>query len=430
MQAVGQLSPQAWLTHADTRAVIAALTAGGATARFAGGCVRDALLNLPVSDIDIAIDRPPEDTLRLLKATGIRAIPTGIAHGTITAVMPEHHYEITTLRRDVETDGRHAVVAFTDDWKADAMRRDLTINALFADAEGRVFDPVDGMADLAARRVRFVGHAETRIAEDVLRILRFFRFHGRYGAPPADAEALAACRRLAPRIADLSGERIRDEMLKILGGHHPAEVVLLMRGEGVTRWVLPEPLDVGRLRLLSWLEERGIPGLAADPLRRLGALLSTAPAGAEADVAARWRLSNAETQRLAAMLQPSSEGAPHVEMRREAARRALDDLGETAWRDQVLLAWAGYRELNGTGGPLPGSRGTRAWETLLHLPETDPLPAFPLAGADVLVTGVPPGPQVGEILRRLRAAWREEDFRPGRDDLLARLARAADARET
>lgn len=429
MQAVGQLSPQEWLSHPDTRRVIAALTAEGATARFAGGCVRDALLKLPVADIDIAIDRPPEDTLRLLKAAGIRAIPTGIDHGTITAVTPSRHYEITTLRRDVETDGRHAVVAFTDDWTADAMRRDLTINALFADAEGRVFDPVDGMADLGARRVRFVGHAETRIAEDVLRILRFFRFHGRYGAPPADADALAACRRLAPKLADLSGERIRGEMLKILDGHHPAEVILLMRGEGVTRWLLPEPLDVGRLRLLSWLEERGVPGLAADPLRRLGALIAAAPEDAAAAVAARWRLSNAEADRLAAMRRPSSEGPPAVAMPVAAARRALDDLGPTAWRDQVLLAWAAYRDLNGTGGPLPGSRGSCAWDALLHLPEADPVPTFPLTGADVVAEGVAPGPEVGALLRRIRAAWRAEDFRPDRADLLARLARAVDARD-
>ena len=429
MQAVGQLSPQAWLSHADTQAVIAALTADGATARFAGGCVRDALLNLPVSDIDIAIDRPPEETLRLLKVAHIRAIPTGIAHGTITAVTPARSFEITTLRRDVETDGRHAVVAFTDDWTADAMRRDLTINALFADADGRVFDPVDGMADLGARRVRFVGDAATRISEDVLRILRFFRFHGCYGAPPADADALAACRRLAPKLADLSGERVQAEMLKILGGHYPADVIVLMRGEGVTRWLLPEPLAVGRLRLLSWLEERGVHDLAADPLRRLGALIAAAPADAAAGVASRWRLSNAAAARLAAMRAPSAEGAPRVDMSRDAARRALDDLGPTAWRDQVLLAWAGYRETHGTGGPVPGSRGTRAWEALLHLPETAPVPGFPLGGTDVLARGVPPGPKVGELLRQLRAEWRAEDFRPDREDLLARLAAAANTRD-
>jgi len=430
MQAVGQLSPQAWLAHADTQRVIAALTADGATARFAGGCVRDALLNLPVSDIDIAIDRPPEETLRLLKAAGIRAVPTGLAHGTVTAVMPYRHFEITTLRRDVETDGRHAVVAFTDDWTADAMRRDLTINALFADAEGRVFDPVDGIADLGARRVRFVGDAATRIAEDVLRILRFFRFYGRYGAPPADPQALAACRRLAPKIADLSGERVRDEMLKILAGHHPAEVIVLMRGEGVTHWLFPEPLDVGRMRLLSWLEERGVSDLAADPLRRLGALIATASPDAAAEVTARWRLSNAEADRLAAMLRPSPEGAPRVDMDPASARRALDDLGVVAWTDQVLLAWADYRQTYGTGGPVPGSCGTRAWESLLHLPETDPVPAFPLGGADVLALGVPAGPPVGELLRRLRAEWREEDFRPDREHLLARLAIVANTRDT
>lgn len=427
MQAVGQLSPQEWLVHPDTRRVIAALTADGATARFAGGCVRDALLGLPVNDIDIAIDRPPEDILRLLAAAGIRAVPTGIEHGTVTAVTPSRSFEVTTLRRDVETDGRHAVVAFTDDWEADAMRRDLTINAMFAGPDGAVFDPCDGLPDLGARRVRFVGVAEDRIAEDVLRILRFFRFYGRYGAPPADVAALAACRRFAPRIADLSGERIRDEMLKILGGADPAQVILLMRGEGVTPWLLPEPLDIGRLRLLAWLECRGVVGQCGDPLRRLAALVALAPVAARADLAARWRLSNADSDRLAAILSPPEDGFPRVDMPREAARRALADLGDEIWRDQVLLAWAGYRHAHGSGGPLPGSRGTAAWEALLHLPETAPVPVFPLKGADVLALGIAPGPRVGLLLRQLRNAWRRADFALGRDELLARLAAAVAA---
>lgn len=422
MLPLGQLPPQDWLTQPDTRTVMAALAARGATARFAGGCVRDALLGRPVADVDIAIDVPPEETLALLAAAGIRAVPTGLAHGTVTAVLPGRSFEITTLRRDVETDGRHAVVAFTDDWAADAMRRDLTINALYADADGAVYDYCEGLADLGARRVRFVGDAAARVEEDVLRILRFFRFFGRYGAPPPDVEALAACRRFAPRIAGLSGERIAREMLKILSGPDPAEVILLMRGEGVARQVLPEPFAPGRLRVLSWLETRGLVGLEADPIRRLAALIATLDPVADADRAAalagRWRLSNREADRLAGCL---AADRPHAGMSRADARRALADCGPETWRDRVLLAWAEYRHGYGAGGPLPGSRGSAAWEALLRLPETAPVPPFPLKGADALALGVPPGPRVGELLRAVEAEWRAEDFAADRAALLDRL---------
>lgn len=420
MLPLGQLGPQEWLTHPDTRRVLAALGARGATARFAGGCVRDAVLGLAVADIDIAIDVPPQETLALLAAAGIRAVPTGLAHGTVTAVLPGRSFEITTLRRDLETDGRHAVVAFTDDWEADAHRRDLTINALYADADGAIYDYCDGLADLGARRVRFVGDAAARVEEDVLRILRFFRFHGRYGTAPPNAEALAACRRFAPRVADLSGERIAQEMLKILAGADPAEAILLMRGEGVARHVLPEPIAPGRLRVLSWLETRGLVGFAADPIRRLATLLESAEAGSE--VAARWRLSNARTDRLAAIL---AADPPHAEMSRAEARRALAACGPEIWRDRVLRAWAEYRHVFGAGGPLPGSRGSAAWSALLRLPETAPVPPFPLKGADVLALGVPPGPRVGNLLRALEYEWRAADFAPDRAALLARLAELA-----
>lgn len=422
MLPLGQLAPQDWLSHPDTLRVLAALGARGATARFAGGCVRDALLGLPIADIDIAIDVPPQETLELLKAAGIRSVPTGLAHGTVTAVLPGRSFEITTLRRDVETDGRHAVVAFTDDWEADARRRDLTINALYADASGAVYDYCEGIADLGARRVRFVGSAAARVEEDVLRILRYFRFFGRYGAPPADADALAACRRFAPRIAELSGERVAAEMLKILAGTDPAAVILMMQGEGVARRVLPEPLAAGRLRVLAWLETRGLVGLFADPLRRLAALLATgdaeADAGRAAAVAGRWRLSNRDADRLAALL---AADWPRAESERGAARRALADCGPEIWRDRVLLAWAEYRHAFGAGGPLPGSRGSAAWEALLRLPETAPVPPFPLSGADVVALGVAPGPRVGELLRALAAEWRAEDFAPDRAALLDRL---------
>ncbi|WP_337996843.1 CCA tRNA nucleotidyltransferase [Oleispirillum naphthae] len=427
MDPVGQIAPQDWLVHPDTRAVMAALSARGAAARFAGGCVRDSLLGLPVHDVDIAVDCPPAETMSLLAAAGIRAVPTGFAHGTVTAVTPSRAFEITSLRRDVETDGRHAVVAFTGDWAADAARRDLTINALYADAGGAVYDPCDGLADLGARRVRFVGDAERRIAEDGLRILRFFRFFGRYGAPPADAAALAACRKLAPMLDALSGERVWAEMRRILAGPDPGEVLLLMRGEGVAERLMPGALEPGRLRVLAWLETRGlkVPEVEPSAVRRLAALI--AGEDAEADcaragaLAAAWRFSNAERDRLLGALAPLPEPVC-VAMPRAAARRMLHRLGAERWRDRVLVAWAGYRHRHGARGPLPGARGSAAWEALLRLPESDAVPEFPVSGADVLALGAEPGPEVGAALRRLEAEWAAGDFALGRAALLARLA--------
>jgi len=431
VEPVGQLSPQDWLVHPDTRAVIAALAADGACPRFAGGCVRDALLGRPVHDVDIAVDRPPAEVTRLLTAAGIRAVPTGFSHGTVTAVTPSRPFEITSLRRDVETDGRHAVVAFTDDWLADASRRDLTINALYADPDGAVYDPFDGIADLGARRVRFVGDADSRIAEDALRILRFFRFFGRFGAPPADPAALSAIRRQAPLLDGLSGERVRAEMLGILEGSDPGGVLLLMRGEGLIPHLLPEPIDAGRLRLLAWLETRGIKaaGVGADPLRRLAALIATGEPAADAARAAAladaWRLSNAGRARLLDMLEPVAEGPLTVETPPETARRILWRTGAEAYRDRVLLAWADERARYGAAGPCPGACGTAAWEELLHLPETRPVPEFPLRGADLLERGWPPGPGLGEELRRLETAWAAADFAPDRAALLSRLGEAS-----
>ncbi|MBN2751940.1 MAG: CCA tRNA nucleotidyltransferase [Rhodospirillaceae bacterium] len=428
VETVGQLSPQDWLIHADTHAVIAALTAEGAVARFAGGCVRDAVLGLPVHDVDIAVTCPPEDTLRLLAVAGIKAIPTGFDHGTVTAVTSSRPFEITTLRHDVETDGRHAVVAFTDDWSADAARRDLTINALYADLDGAIYDPCDGLADLGARRVRFVGDAERRITEDALRILRFFRFYGRYGVPPADVAALAACRKLAPLLDSLSGERVWSEMRRILEGPSPSEVILLMRGEGVTDRLMPMALSPGRLRVLAWLESRGIvvPGVGVSAVRRLAAVIASGDPLADTKraeiLASSWHLSKAERGRLLGMLSTLPEGLEvTVDMPKPVARRGMYRIGVDRWRDRVLLAWAEYRHCHGAGGCLPGARGSAAWEALLRLPETDAVPDFPVSGRDVLALGIAPGPGVGMALSRLEAIWADEDFIHDRPALLARL---------
>ncbi|MBT7756032.1 MAG: CCA tRNA nucleotidyltransferase, partial [Rhodospirillaceae bacterium] len=252
------LIQQTWLTSAASRALFAALGSAGATPRFVGGCVRDGLLGRSSSDLDIAIDQLPEDSMRLLEDSGIKVIPTGLKHGTITAIVDSQHFEVTALRVDVENFGRHAKVAFTDDWRLDAARRDFTINAIYADGDGQLYDPDGGRDDLAAGRVRFVGNAAQRIVEDKLRILRFFRFFALFGRGAPDPDALAACAAAAPGIDGLSGERVRDEIFKLLAAPDPTPSLELMAGSGVLQHVLP---DGFRLESLARADE--------DPLRRL-----------------------------------------------------------------------------------------------------------------------------------------------------------------
>ena len=282
------------MTSEASRALIAALSAEGAPARFVGGCVRDGVIGRTVKDVDIATPARPEDVIRLLDAAGIRTVPTGLAHGTVTAVIDHCGFEVTTLRRDVETDGRRAVVAFTDDWQADAARRDFTMNTLFCDADGTLYDPVGGLADLRAGRVRFVGTARARIAEDVLRLLRFFRFHGWYGRGEPDPEAIAACRAMAPKLPGLSAERIWGELSRTLLAPDPAAAYRLMEQAGVLARVLPEARRIERLAAAVAAEEAL--GLAPSAIRRLGAAL-----GGTADsipaLGERLRMSRAETDR-------------------------------------------------------------------------------------------------------------------------------------
>lgn len=412
---VGQLPPQDWMTAPETQAVIAALAAGGAEVRFVGGCVRDAVLRRPIRDIDIATHDPPERVMTLLERAGLRAIPTGIAHGTVTAVVGKAHFEITTLRCDVETFGRHARVEFTDDWAADAARRDFTINALFCRPDGMIFDPFDGLSDLGAGRVRFVGDPMQRIDEDVLRLLRFFRFYAHYGRPPPDVDALAACRAQAHKLPSLSGERVCGEVVKLLKAPDPASVLLLMRGERVLPHLLPEADNIGRLRMLTFIEERGLvrPHIGPDAFRRLAAVLAVDAAGA-LEAAMRLKLSSGETKRFVAMAAPAE--LPDPEMDAAAARRLLYRVGAPLFRDLVLLAWAGHKAMAG------GRSGdTEHWIHLLDIADAWQPVSLPVRGQDVLDFGVPRGPRVGAILGEVERWWVAGDFRAGRAEALERL---------
>jgi len=414
---VGELPPQPWMEAEETKAVIAALSADGASPRFVGGCVRDSLAHRPVTDIDIATPDPPEMVMALLRRAGLRALPTGLDHGTVTALAGGRGFEITTLRRDVETDGRHARVQFTDDWVADASRRDFTINALSCRPDRMIYDPFGGIADLSAGRILFVGDAMKRIDEDVLRLLRFFRFFAHFGHPPADIPALHACRAQAPRLAELSGERIAAELTKLLSAADPLPALVLMQGAGVLSALLPDAADLGRLRALVFLESRGVrrPSVEVDPLRRLAALLKP-DADHVSEVASRLRLSNAQTERLTEMAAP--ETAPDRGMEPPAQRRLLYHLGAERFRDLTLLSWAHARADDGYAPAGDNSR----WMAMLDLADDWTIPEFPLRGEDVLALGVSPGPEVGRRLSDLRQWWEEGDFRPGREELLARLA--------
>lgn len=366
------ISPPDFLSDPALSSVLSALP----EARIAGGAVRDALAGRPVADIDVATPRPPDDVLAALRKAGIRSVPTGIAHGTVTAVSDGRGFEITTLRRDIETDGRHAVVAFTDDWRADAARRDFTMNALSMTRDGAVFDYFGGIADLRRGVVRFVGDPAARIAEDYLRILRFFRFHARYGVGPPDAAAVAAIRAGVAGLGRLSAERVWAELTRILAVHDPRGALALMADLGVLGAVIPEGTDLRRL------ERTVAAGAPPDPLVRLAALLT----GDAESFAERLRLSGADRERLIALQQ-----APPLrpEMDDAALRRLLADSDPANLRDRTWL--------EGRGGP--------NWDALRLRLAAMPRPVFPLEGRDVLALGIPPGPMVGALLRGVRSWW-------------------------
>lgn len=407
MPQTDRLAPQPWMTAPETREVMRALAGGGAAARFVGGCVRDALLGRKVEDIDIATTATPAESTRLLEEAGIKVVPTGIDHGTVTAVCNRRHYEITTLRRDVETFGRHARVEFTDDWRADAARRDFTINALYCDADGALFDPFGGRADLEAARVRFVGDAAARLDEDILRLFRFFRFFAWYGRPPADAAALEACRAKREEVAHLSGERVRKEMLRLLEAPDPAPVIALMAENGLLLHWLPEYVGERVLAALSAIERAA--AVNPDAIRRLAALV---PQGVPTRaLAERWRLSAVEAERLAGIV---AEGERALLADGEAALRRRIYAGGPLFADRLLLAWAAARV---------AGESEAGYADALDLARRWQVPALPIRGADVVALGQQAGPEIGRMLREIEAWWIDGDFAADRAACLAELRR-------
>lgn len=412
----GQLGPVPWLSWPETRAVVDALQAEGTAVRFVGGCVRDALLGVLPRDIDLATPDPPDTVIRLLEQAGLRCIPTGLKHGTVTARVGEHSFEITTLREDVETDGRHAVVQWSSCWMADAARRDFTINALSATPDGAVYDYFDGLDHLSHGWVAFVGRPMQRIAEDWLRILRFFRFYARFGRPPASANALSACQVLAPHLRELSAERIRDELTGILDTPGCADVLLLMRGARVLEYVLPEAGAFGRLRQLVFLETRGLvmDGIEPDPLRRLAAVLHTDPHTA-IQVARRLRLSSAQVQRL--FILSDTTPCPDPDGGEPTLLPALFRMGRKTVVDIMLLVWSSERD----GEHRLCPRRSALWQRALDLALSLPVPSFPLKGRDLLANGYRSGPLLGRELARLQGEWLHSGCRLDRTALLSSL---------
>lgn len=412
MTAAEKITPPDWMGAPDTVALFNTMTAGGASIRFVGGCVRDAVLGRDVSDIDLATDAEPARVIELLGSKKIRAVPTGVDHGTITAIPDQRPFEITTLRQDVETDGRRAEVKFTKDWSIDAARRDFTMNALSADPDGTVYDYVDGLPDLRAGRVRFIGAAEERIAEDYLRILRFFRFQANYASTEPDAAALQACRDASSQVEKLSGERVWQELSKIFVVREPLQVFTLMEDAGILRLLFPVGRSTQRLQALAALE--GMVKLTPEPVRRLTALIQ--PDRQEASqIATRLRLSRAETSRLDNL--SASRGESRAGMPELALRRSLYTLGVDFFQDLILLDWADQiaRDPSVAAGNIQGWKDT--WDAAHGWVP----PEFPVTGEDIMAAGVEEGPDVGDILEDIEDWWVEQAFRPDRDGCLERL---------
>jgi poly(A) polymerase len=397
-----------WLQAAHLTDLLAVLDRAGEEARVVGGAVRNALLGEPLGDIDIATTALPAEVVRRAQAAGFKAVPTGIEHGTVTVVVLGRPFEVTTLREDVETFGRHAKVAFGRDWKRDAERRDFTMNALSAARDGTVYDYVGGLADIEARRVRFIGDAATRIAEDYLRILRFFRFHAAYGEGALDPAGVAACIAGRAGLEQLSRERIRMELIKLLLAKHAVPVLAVMTEVG-----LLEPVLGGVPLLASHANMRKLEAALAfepDAVRRLGALAVAVVEDAER-LRERLRLANLEYERLASM----ADGWWHIspQLGGQGAHALLYRLGPERFADRVLLAWTRS----------PQGAADHAWRLLATLPARWTAPRFPLKAADFIARGVAKGPRLGAAMRAAEEAWIAAGF-PDEEAAIAAIADA------
>ncbi len=392
------LPPQ--LCGAKTNRIFAAL--GSDSARFVGGCVRDAILGRPFKDVDIATSHSPPEIMRLLQSGGIKCIPTGIDHGTVTAVVDGASFEITALRRDVATDGRHAVVEFTDDWQLDALRRDFTMNAIYCGMDGEIFDPTGGRADAIAGNVRFVGDPDARICEDYLRILRYFRFYAHYGKIPMDSSAVAACRRHAAMIETLSMERVRDEFLKLLAAKNCVDVLQSMSGEIMRHVIAADKFDL--LQNLVNMEK------TPDPVRRLGAIILQNRIDSD-QIAHRWKLSNEQKNRLINMAKNSDLYSSIAD---EKNARAI--IYKICARDFIdvchVIAAKGIMNQN-------------QLNDFVQYAETCHIPSLPINGGDVMAIGIGQGSRVGELLAQIENWWIAGDFTATRDECLSRLRQLA-----
>lgn len=409
------VSGEAWFIDPALVRVLALLNSDGGEGRVAGGAVRNSLMGLPVADVDIATTLKPEVVVERALAAGIKVVPTGIEHGTVTLVIEGKPFEVTTLRRDVATDGRHAEVAFGTDWQMDAERRDLTINALYATAEGAVVDLVNGLADIESRTVRFIGDAATRIAEDHLRILRFFRFFALYGSGRPDAEGLKACARAKSKLGKLSAERVWSETKKLLAAPDPGRALLWMRQAGVLTEILPETEKWGIDAIPGLIDAEKAFGWKPDALLRLAAMV---PPDRERlkGLAERLRLSKAEAATL-------DYWASAPEIAPKLAETAFDRLlyrnGPQGLTMRLKLALAAARARGLGNADALAFAGL--CQRLLARVQKWQKPSFPLNGADVLAAGLPAGPKVGTLLSAIEDEWLAGNFHEGRAKLLARL---------
>jgi poly(A) polymerase len=403
-----------WLREGALARLLALLDRDGEEARVVGGAVRNTLLAEPVGDVDIATTATPEQVIARVEAAGFKAVPTGIEHGTVTVVAEGRPCEVTTLREDVETDGRRAKVAFGRDWQRDAERRDFTMNALSVTRDGTIYDYVGGWVDLQLRRVRFIGEPATRIAEDYLRILRFFRFHAAYGRGAPDAAGLAACMAARQHLDRLSRERVHMEMFKLMVAPHAVPVLAVMSEAGLLLPVLAGVPLLASFANMSKIE--AALELAADPVRRLGALALFIVEDADR-LRERLRLANAEHERLHAM----ADGWWRISVANaeQDGRAALYRLGREHFTDRVLLAWTRS----------PAGVADTTWHELARLPERWAAPDFPLKAADFVKRGVAKGPALGAALRAAEEVWIAADF-PTDDADIAAIADAAARRAT